>query len=96
VLNDVTVTQSSSVFEVVLSRLGYVSAYAGIALPNQASVALHEALGFSHIATFPQVGYKLGQWHSSWRLLGPFSIQTSCRPTTESRTGSCGRPGPAS
>jgi L-amino acid N-acyltransferase YncA len=57
----------------VLGGLGYVSAYAGIALPNQASVALHEALGFSHIATFPQVGYKHGEWRSVgwwWRSLG--------------------------
>jgi L-amino acid N-acyltransferase YncA len=62
----------------VVSRLGYVSAYAGITLPNQASVALHEALGFAQIATFPQVGYKHGEWRSVgwwWRSLGDAGSQ---------------------
>lgn len=30
----------------VLKRLGYRSAYAGIALPNEGSIGLHERLGF--------------------------------------------------
>ena len=34
----------------------------GIALPNAASVALHEALGFEKVAHFKQVGCKFGQW----------------------------------
>ena len=46
----------------VLRDLGYVSAYAGIALPNDASVALHERFGFRHVGTFPVSGYKLGAW----------------------------------
>ncbi|HEY7138003.1 MAG TPA: arsinothricin resistance N-acetyltransferase ArsN1 family B [Acidimicrobiia bacterium] len=43
--------------------LGYVNAYAGIALPNEASVALHERFGFRRVAVFPAAGYKLGAWH---------------------------------
>jgi L-amino acid N-acyltransferase YncA len=35
---------------------------AGIALPNEASVALHERQGFSKVAHFREVGYKFGQW----------------------------------
>jgi L-amino acid N-acyltransferase YncA len=35
---------------------------AGIALPNAASIALHERLGFSKVAHFKEVGYKFGQW----------------------------------
>jgi phosphinothricin acetyltransferase len=33
-------------------------------------VRLHELLGFKHIGTFPEVGYKLGKWHDVgyWRL----------------------------
>lgn len=46
-----------------LTVLGYVSAYAGIALPNDASVALHEKLGFMPIGRFPNVGFKNGAWH---------------------------------
>jgi L-amino acid N-acyltransferase YncA len=34
----------------------------GIALPNAASIALHERLGFSKVAQFREVGYKFGQW----------------------------------
>jgi L-amino acid N-acyltransferase YncA len=49
----------------VLTRLGYVSAYAGVALPNPASVALHESAGFRHIGTFPRVGHKHGRWHDT-------------------------------
>lgn len=53
-----------------LKRLGYRSAYAGIALPNEGSVGLHERLGFQHIGTFPQVGFKLEAWHDVgyWRF----------------------------
>lgn len=34
----------------------------GITLPNPASVALHERLGMSKVAEFPEVGFKQGQW----------------------------------
>jgi L-amino acid N-acyltransferase YncA len=34
----------------------------GIALPNAASVALHETLGFEKVAHFKEVGFKFGQW----------------------------------
>jgi L-amino acid N-acyltransferase YncA len=43
--------------------LGYVTAYAGIALPNAASEALHAGLGFERIGVFRRAGFKLGQWH---------------------------------
>lgn len=54
----------------ILARQGFNAAYAGIALPNAGSVGLHERLGFRHIGTFPQVGFKLGRWHDVgyWRL----------------------------
>jgi phosphinothricin acetyltransferase len=43
----------------------------GIALPNDASVALHEKLGFSKVAQFRQVGHKFGNWIDVgyWQLL---------------------------
>jgi L-amino acid N-acyltransferase YncA len=51
----------------VLAAKGYANAYAGIALPNDASVAFHEALGFSHVGTFHRAGWKFGRWHDvSW------------------------------
>ena len=35
---------------------------AGIALPNDASIALHERLGFVHTGTLSEVGKKFGRW----------------------------------
>jgi L-amino acid N-acyltransferase YncA len=45
-----------------LLTLGYFQAFAGIALPNDASVALHESVGFKPIGVYRKVGYKLGAW----------------------------------
>jgi len=46
----------------VLERQGYVAAIGAIALPNDASVALHEKLGFIYAGTYHGVGFKLGEW----------------------------------
>lgn len=46
----------------MLERQGFVTAIAGIALPNDASVALHEKLGFRLSGVERGVGFKLGQW----------------------------------
>lgn len=35
---------------------------AGIAMPNPASVRLHESVGFEHLGTMREVGHKLGRW----------------------------------
>ncbi len=37
-------------------------AIGGVALPNDASVALHEKLGFRKVAHFSEVGFKFGRW----------------------------------
>ncbi|WP_149180160.1 GNAT family N-acetyltransferase [Streptomyces sp. TRM49041] len=42
-------------------------AYAGIALPNEASVRLHTRFGFRHTGTFTEVGRKFGRyWDVAW------------------------------
>ena len=46
----------------LLERQGYVAAIGAIALPNDASVALHEKLGFFHTGTYRRVGFKMGEW----------------------------------
>jgi len=46
-----------------LESLGFHTAYAGIALPNQASIALHKAAGFESIGVFQSAGFKFGKWH---------------------------------
>src|ERR1700722_20697855 len=42
----------------------------GIALPNDASIAMHEKLGFEKVAHFREVGCKFGKWIdvSYWQL----------------------------
>jgi L-amino acid N-acyltransferase YncA len=47
----------------ILEAQGFFNAYAGIALPNPSSVALHESVGFEGIGVFRRVGYKLDRWH---------------------------------
>ena len=47
----------------VLRAQGYYHVFAGIALPNSGSVALHEAMGMTPLGIYRQVGYKLGAWH---------------------------------
>ena len=42
---------------------GYANAYAGITLPNPASVGLHEGMGFKLVGVYRNVGFKRGAWH---------------------------------
>ncbi len=56
---------------VALLRLQhFFNAYAGITLPNPASAALHESVGFQALGVYHAVGYKLGAWHDVgwWQL----------------------------
>ena len=46
-----------------LRRKGFCNAYAGIALPNEGSVALHRSVGFEFIGIFKAVGRKFDRWH---------------------------------
>ena len=47
---------------VKLKKKGYHSVIGGIALPNEASVALHEKFGFKKVAHFHEVGHKFEKW----------------------------------
>ena len=57
----------------ILQAQRYRTVVAGIALPNAASQGLHDALGFTHIGTFPKIGYKFGQFRDVgyWTLRLP-------------------------
>ncbi len=46
----------------LLRLQGFANAFAGVALPNDASVGLHEAMGFQPIGVYRKVGFKLGRW----------------------------------
>ena len=72
-----------------LAVQGFRNAYAGIALPNEASVALHTAVGFTPVGVYRGVGYKRGAWHDvAWfeRPLAPHDTDPSPpRPLPECR-----------
>ncbi len=43
-------------------RRGFHLAVAGVTLPNDASVRLHEGFGFTPVGVFTEVGHKFGEW----------------------------------
>lgn len=54
-----------ALYETLLPQLrdrGFHAAFAGIALPNPGSIALHEAMGFEALGVYREVGWKLGGW----------------------------------
>jgi phosphinothricin acetyltransferase len=53
-----------------LAARGFRAACAGIALPNEPSVRLHEACGFRLVGVYPRIGYKAGAWRDVgwWQL----------------------------
>jgi len=54
-----------ALYEALLPLLrdkGSHAAFAGIALPNEGSIALHEAMGFTLVGIYREVGWKLGGW----------------------------------
>lgn len=60
-------------YEELFARLraqNFQVACAGITLPNEASVGLHERLGFARIGVSPRIGWKTGRWHDVgwWQL----------------------------
>jgi L-amino acid N-acyltransferase YncA len=54
----------------LLKRQGFFTLCAGITLPNDASVGLHEALGFQRIGVYRRIGFKQGFWRDVgwWQL----------------------------
>ena len=49
----------------ILTRQNYIMAFGGIALPSEASIALHKSVGFELVGTYPNVGYKHGAWRDT-------------------------------
>jgi len=59
---------------------GFFKAYAGILVPNPASQAFHETMGFTLVGIYRNIGYKLGAWRDVgwWEL--SLSPQTDSPP----------------
>jgi phosphinothricin acetyltransferase len=72
----------------LLARQGLRMACAGITLPNDASVALHEACGFRLVGTYRRIGWKAGAWRDvAWlqRELGAPSDEEPAEPGPPAR-----------
>jgi len=72
-----------ALYTALLDRLaarGYRTALAGIALPNDASVGLHTAMGFELVGTYRRVGWKLGRWNDVARYQRPLGEPTDDPP----------------
>ena len=66
----------SALFDRLRER-GFRMACAGITLPNEASVSLHESLGFEQVGVNREIGWKDG----AWRDVGWFQMELA--PTGE-------------
>ncbi|HEY3926672.1 MAG TPA: arsinothricin resistance N-acetyltransferase ArsN1 family B [Acidothermaceae bacterium] len=60
--------------------LGYVSVFAGITMPNEASVGFHEAFGLTQVGVYRNVGFK----HNKWRDVGWWQLTFTDLPVTPS------------
>jgi phosphinothricin acetyltransferase len=60
---------------------GFHTLIAGIRLPNDPCVRLHEGFGFRKVGELPQVGFKFGQWHD----VGYWALLESQFPTSPTR-----------
>jgi phosphinothricin acetyltransferase len=60
----------------LVRSLGYVSVFAGIALPNDASLGFHEAFGLTQVGVYRNVGFK----HNAWRDVGWWQLTFSDPP----------------
>ena len=68
----------------ILALQGFHRAYAGITLPNAASVGLHTSVGFTPVGIYRGIGFKHGAWHDvAWyeRNLQPTRIAPATAPT---------------
>jgi L-amino acid N-acyltransferase YncA len=65
-----------ALYEALFERLrerGFRMACAGITLPNEASVGLHESLGFEQTGLNREIGWK----HGAWRDVGWYQLELS-------------------
>jgi phosphinothricin acetyltransferase len=64
----------------LLEAQRYTMVYAGIALPNDASLGFHARMGFTPVGTYHNVGYKAGDWHDVIWLERPLAERRSPPP----------------
>lgn len=65
----------------LLQLQGLYTVLAGITIPNDISINFHTKMGFNHLGTYKNIGFKFGNWHNTqWfeRLLNDYNTT----PTT--------------
>jgi phosphinothricin acetyltransferase len=65
----------TSLFSMLVLQ-GYYQAFAGITLPNPASVGLHQSVGFQRVGIYRNVGFKMGRWYDVVWLQRPLQPET--------------------
>ena len=73
-----------TLYEALFARLvdrGYLTALAGMTLPNPASEGLHRSLGFDDVGTWRRIGWKFGSWHDVLWMQRP--LATGDEPPAE-------------
>jgi phosphinothricin acetyltransferase len=68
----------------LLRAQGYFKACAGITIPNQGSVALHEAVGFTLVGVYRGIGFKHGSWHDVAGYMAEVQPETANPPAPKS------------
>lgn len=71
----------------ILKLQGFHNVFAGVALPNDASISLHLRCGFEEIGVYKNIGYKFGKWHTTqWfqlELIAPETNPAPPKPVSE-------------
>jgi phosphinothricin acetyltransferase len=75
----------------LLAQQGYRTACAGITLPNEASVGLHEACGFKPVGIYRRIGFKLGAWWDVGWWQRSLATHADDRPPSEPGTPTTAR-----
>lgn len=75
----------------LLEAQGFTQAIGAITIPNEASIRLHESLGFVRAGTYEKVGFKLGEWRSVGLWQRPLAAMTE-RPEEPRPVSSVWRP----
>lgn len=68
----------------LLKAQGFINAYAGIALPNDASVGFHTSSGFKPVGVYEKIGFKHGAWHDVLWMVKYINEHT-INPTTSKK-----------
>lgn len=72
-----------------LRAQGFYNAYAGVTLPNDASVGLHRSMNFVEVGVYENVGFKFGAWHSVRWLQKRLLTEGDRTPTPPRALASC-------